>query len=444
MIEKMVTELRGTTKRNQKIEILKLAFATDPELKKVIARCYNPFEKYYVVKVKATKVGTELIGDNYSLLHKVLDQISTRQVTGNMAKELVVRYMNRLSFDSQKVFLNILTKDLKCGIGPESINAACPGLIEQFSIQLANKWSADKTYPVDYFWGSRKYDGIRCIYQEKRPGVIYTREGNELIGFEHIEADIETLIDRMKEDPVFANVAPEELFVDGELFSDSIGFNEIQGIVLSKTNVDIRKKRQVHLKLFAIGPVNDTYDMVRFFEIRDIFRGLVSIDPIEYLKVNNDPQEIMDYTRRFVDEGFEGLMLRHPHIPYEWRRSNALLKSKLINETVASLTIIGYKPGKEGTKYENTLGAFTCVGTVVDPIFTDGKVKKGIFDVTCDVGSGFSDEERKEIWQDPEAYIGKEIIINYQCMSQNSADESYSLRFGVKKKGFKLDRTNEW
>ena len=151
MLEKMVTELRGTTKRNQKIEILRLAFATDPELKKVIARCYNPFEKYYVVKVKATKVGTELIGDNYSLLHKVLDQISTRQVTGNMAKELVIRYMNRLSFDSQKVFLNILTKDLKCGIGPESINAACPGLIEQFSIQLANKWSADKTYPVDYF-----------------------------------------------------------------------------------------------------------------------------------------------------------------------------------------------------------------------------------------------------------------------------------------------------
>lgn len=444
MLETMVEELRSTTKRNRKVEILKENFAKDPEIKRIIARCYDPFEKFYVVNVKTKVTGHEVLSNNYKQLHSILDQLSTRQVTGNLAKELVIRFMNKLTKESQKVFLFILNKDLKCGIGPESINAACPGLIAQFSIQLANKWKADKDYPVPYFWGSRKYDGIRCLYQEKRPGTIYTREGNALVGFENIEADVETLIDRMKEDPTFAGVDPGELFVDGELFSDSIGFNEIQGIVLSTKNVDMRKKRQIHLKVFAIGPVQDTYDMVKFFETKDIFKGLVSLRPIDYLKIKNDPQEIMDYTRQFVDEGFEGLMLRHPHIPYEWRRSNALLKSKLLNETEVDLTIIDFKPGKPGTKFENTLGAFTCTGVVTDPVFTDGKVKHGEYEVTCDVGTGFSDEERKEIWEDPSAYIGKEITINYQCMSQNSSDGSFSLRFGVKKKGFKLDRTNEW
>lgn len=444
MIVQMIQELKRTTKRLTKVAIIKKYCNDDPGIPRVLSRCYNPFEKFYVVNIKPKISGNKDLSECYDQLHKTLDLISTRQVTGNIAKEIVLRFLNTLNFESQKVVLHILDKDLKCGIGPESINAAYPGLIEQFSIQLANKYKPDKDYKVNYFWGSRKFDGIRCLYQEKRPGKILTREGNELVGFEGILGDIETLIERMKDYEEFNQFDTKEFFIDGELFSDTIGFNDIQGIVLASKNMDLKKKKQIHLKVFALGPVKETKDMTKFFIDSNIFKGLPHLIPIEYFKIENNPDIIMEKTREFVAAGFEGLMLRHPAIPYDWKRSNNLLKSKLLNETEVELTIIDYAPGKEGTKFENTLGSFLCKGTITDPVFTDGKVKPGEFEVTCSVGSGFTDEERDEIWKDPDYYIGKEIVINYQSMSQNSSDGSYSLRFGIKKKGFKLDRTLEW
>lgn len=445
MIEEMVKELKLTTKRNAKIDILKKYFDADSEIKNIVKRCYDPFEKFYVTSVKTSIVGNKHLSDVYSHLHKVLDQISSRQVTGNLAKETVIRFVNELSAESQKVFISILNKDLHCGIGHETINAASPNLIEQFSVQLANKYNAEKNYNVDFWYGSHKYDGIRCIYQNKYPGVIHTREGSELVGFEHIIADLETLIERMKEDPAFALFSENEYFVDGELFVDGISFNDIQGIVLSTKNVDIKQKRKVYLKVFAIGPVKETSDMIRFFDEKTIFRGLCHLRPINYVKVKNDPNEISRITREYVAEGYEGLMLRHPYVAYDWKRSNNLLKSKLHKETEAELTIVGYNPGREGTKYENTFGAFKCLGTVTDPLFSDGKRVLGTFEVSCVVGSGFSDAEREEIWKDPDYYIGKEIIVNYQSMSQEASSGKYSLRFPIKKKdGLKLDRTNEF
>lgn len=444
MIEKMIEELKNTTKRKEKIKILSEYFSLDQEIPKLLSRCYNPFEKFYVTTVKSNIVGTKNISETYKQLNTLLDYLTSRTITGNMAREAVLRYMNTLNKESQKIFINILNKDLKCGIGPESINAAYPGLIEQFSIQLANKYKPEKEYKVPFFYGSRKYDGIRCIYQEKREGIIFTREGNALVGFDNIIADLETLIDRMKLEPVFSDFEPNTFFVDGELYAEGMSFNDIQSIVLSTKNVDIKQKRTLKLKVFAIGPVHKTEDMIHFFESKKIFKGLYTLEPIEYFKVYNNRDEILGKTREFISEGYEGLMLRHPEIPYDWKRSDNLLKSKLNDSTVAELTIIGYEAGKKGTKFENTLGTFICVGTVTDPIFTDGKVMPGEYEVSCQVGSGFSEEERSEIWKDPEFYIGKELIVTYQCMSKNSATDQYSLRFAVKQKGFKLDRNQEW
>jgi ATP-dependent DNA ligase len=440
MIERLVDDLRNTSKRNDKIKILKKYFDIDKDIAPLLARCYDPFEKFNVTTIKPTVNGFKDLSDCYDQFNKILTQISSRQVTGNIAKEIVIRFVNTLTRESQHLVSLILNKDLKCGIGPETINAAYPGLVEQFSVQLANKYSPSKKYDVDFFWGSTKLDGIRCIYQNKRPGVLLTREGHELVGFENIISDVETIVERMKDYDDFKNFNESEFFVDGELFSNTLDFNKIQGIVVSNKNIDLAKKKQIHLKVFAIGPVNKTDDMINFFDSKEIFKGLPNIEPLDYFKVNNDPVTIMAKTKELVIGGFEGLMLRHPSIPYEWKRSNSLLKSKLLHETEAELIIIDYKPGKPGTKFENILGSLTCRGTVTDPMFTDSKVKFGEFEVTTDVGTGFSDEERKDIMDNIDDYIGKEIVVNYQCMSQNSSDDKYSLRFAVKK-DFKLDRT---
>lgn len=442
MLEEMILDLKNAKGRNAKIAILKQYFANDPNIVKIVQMTYDPMRNFNITKPKADKVGTKYLIDVYPQLFQVLNLLSEGNVRGNKAKELCANFMNELTEDSQKVFLRIINKDLKCGIAIETINTAAPGLIEPFSVQLANKYDSTKDYklkPDENWYGSTKLDGIRCMYLSKYPDKVFSRQGKAFTGLEHIIKDLQVLVSRMKEQPEFASMPPDSLFADGELFSDDISFNEIQGIVLSTKNVDDEKKKSIYLKCFAIGPVKTTADMVKFYKDPFLFEGLTSVKPIEYFEVKNNAEEIMRMTRELVGKGYEGLMLRHPRVPYDWKRSNNLLKSKLHKETEAELIITAINPGRPGTKYESTMGTLTCEGSVKDPLYTDGKRLTGEFNVECDVGSGFSDEERDEIWANQDDYLGKEIILNYQCLSQNAATGKYSLRFPTKK-GFKLDR----
>ena len=71
---------------------------------------------------------------------------------------------------------------------------------------------------------------------------------------------------------------------------------------------------------------------------------------------------------------------------------------------------------QEGTnKYTGTLGALVC------------EYKYS----TVDVGSGFSDALRDEIWANKEAWLGKIITVKYFEETYNSATGLPSLRFPV-------------
>ena len=77
------------------------------------------------------------------------------------------------------------------------------------------------------------------------------------------------------------------------------------------------------------------------------------------------------------------------------------------------------------------MGAFVCEG--VD----DGKT------IVVNVGSGFSDANRKEYWQaqqqDPATIIGQVVEVRADAVTQNQ-DGSYSLRFPrfLRFRGFKV------
>ena len=90
--------------------------------------------------------------------------------------------------------------------------------------------------------------------------------------------------------------------------------------------------------------------------------------------------------------GGEGVMLNVADAPYEIKRSKYLLKMKHTEEyTLKVIDMI------EGTgKYEGMLGAL-----IVD---YNGQ-KLGI-------GSGFTDDQRLVIWQNPDKYLGKYVEID--------------------------------
>ena len=96
--------------------------------------------------------------------------------------------------------------------------------------------------------------------------------------------------------------------------------------------------------------------------------------------------------------------------PYNFDRSDALLKVKKMQDI--DLPIVGFEEGRN--KHKNTLGAFLV------------KYKNNI----VKVGSGISDEIRKEVWNNQDKYKGITIEIQYFEETSNAKGE-FSLRFPV-------------
>jgi len=139
--------------------------------------------------------------------------------------------------------------------------------------------------------------------------------------------------------------------------------------------------------------------------------------PILY--VGEDTSMITKLLDEQLAAGEEGIMINIYDAPYEFKRTNSLLKVKKFN--TADLRVIGFEQGTG--KYTGKLGAFICE-------YKGGQVN---------VGSGLTDEQRTEIYKDPFKYIGTIIEIAYFEETKDSTGKP-SLRFPTFK-DFRPDKT---
>jgi DNA ligase-1 len=250
-------------------------------------------------------------------------------------------------------------------------------------------------------------DGLRCVFKN---GKLWTRNGKEIVGFNHIIEELKTL--------------GEFNLVDGELYSHSLDFQTIQGYVLSHKNINEEEKKQIFYNVFVILMDGTTTEsMINHMKRLNDFNGkkLKYIKFLEYEVINNDFEKIKELDRKWVSMGYEGLMLRSWDVVYAYKRSDDLLKFKSFFEE--SLTVVGALEGKG--KYQGMLGKFICEGVV------EG------YNVKTEVGSGFNDKQREEFWKKKKSLIGKLISVKYQGVT--TTDGENSLRFPIFR-GFQLDR----
>ena len=91
-------------------------------------------------------------------------------------------------------------------------------------------------------------------------------------------------------------------------------------------------------------------------------------------------QDVRDFTDKVIASGGEGSMLKNLDAIYEFKRSFAVIKVKQFH--TADLKVIDAIEGGADTKYAGMLGAL---------VVSDGVV-------TSEVGSGFCDDQRIELW----------------------------------------------
>ena len=110
-----------------------------------------------------------------------------------------------------------------------------------------------------------------------------------------------------------------------------------------------------------------------------------------------------------TNDTWEGVML-NLYTPYECKRTKNLIKVKKFFSCDIKCTGIEEGSGRN----KGTLGALIC----------DYKGN------TVNVGTGFSDKDRKQIWQHPEDVINKIITVKYKEETKNK-DGGLSIQFPV-------------
>lgn len=133
-----------------------------------------------------------------------------------------------------------------------------------------------------------------------------------------------------------------------------------------------------------------------------------------------DLEELKKYEQKCIDDGFEGAMLRTFDGPYKCGRATEkqqwLLKIKRFEDSEAIILSIGEKMHNENEAKKDAFGRTersTCKAGLV-PAGTMGKlyVRDTKTKVEFEIGTGFNDKLRQEIWDNQKKWIG--LMVKYK------------------------------
>ena len=391
-------------------------------------------DKLYTFGIKQVPV-SEQDGQGLSWTNfvELAEALYRRELTGHAARDAVKLAMDvATKAQWNDWYRRILIKDMRAGFGEKSVNSVAKKqkkpqyAVPVFEVMLAHDGANHEGKITGKKLVEPKLDGVRVVTVvdfESRTVVMYTRNGKELVNFPHIVKAFEDNLDNFARSYVF----------DGEVVSTS--FQALMKEVYRKENAQAQDAR---LMLFDVIPLSEFKlgesamgQRRRSAFLRENFSKIFAdsgcIDIITQrefdLDVFTDEIEFRDYNKQMVTEGFEGIMIKDPNGKWEGKRSTAWLKQKPFIEV--SLEIVAVE---EGTgRNLDRLGAVICQGR------DDGK------DIQVNVGSGFTDSDRKEYWEARDSLLGQVIEVRADAITQNQ-DGTYSLRFPrfMRFRGFKM------
>lgn len=420
---KDIYKLQSIAGANAKCEFIK-AHRDDTYFKRFLYFALNPMLTYNISKKSTDKLMAEENFDGQKLIFfndifeccehlsrlRGMDDATLRQVK----MLLNVKYPER---DERNLYIQLLSKKVRLGIAAKTINKIIPNLIPEWEVQQA--YTVEK-YPLKEgteFWLTQKLNGARATLYE---GQLLARSGMPYKGLEHITDALSWL-------RVAGFVADGELTLKdkGDL-SDNEAFRVSTGIL----NSDNVNKTVICYTIFDMIPVKD-FDalkpQVTYRYRRDILNqfaeriadtdGAVKVLPVLYH--GTDQSKIEELLEQMVREDKEGLMI-NTDAPYRRTRHKGILKVKKFY--TMDLPIIRCE---EGTgRLSGTLGAFVLK-------YKENEVK---------VGSGFTDEQREQFWNNRDDMEGLLCEVKYKEISQDKGTGLESLQFPVFV-GIRTDKT---
>jgi DNA ligase-1 len=240
-----------------------------------------------------------------------------------------------------------------------------------------------------------KFDGFRCVY-DRLEKKLYSRSKKEFTTLPHLVQELDAMLE--------GSDFPYR-FLDGELYNESIPFEQIASIITSRKNLaPLEDQRKIVFYCFDAFDLNgkDTFSerSKNVKKLRDtaFFKKAKTqkISPIIFK--NETLEELNIYIDSAILSGYEGIMIRTDGI-YEHKRSYNIFKFKRFFDMEG--TCIGFKSERRKDK----LGSITF------------RLPNG---EETDARPAMTESEREYIWNNQKKFLGKSGTIKYQELSEKN------------------------
>jgi ATP-dependent DNA ligase len=199
-------------------------------------------------------------------------------------------------------------------------------LANTFNVSLYNGDNKSRAFKLTFpVLVQPKLDGIRCVSSKigENEIVMNSRKGVEIHNFDDIKNEINSLYSYVD--------STNDMIFDGELFTTTLNFESISGIVRQENSVPENKNKIEYHIYDVYDPKNPERPFIeRSTFLRDLFQS-VKLKTIKSVETHyaTDSKEIENYHKIFVEAGFEGVMIRQERGVYEEnKRSKFLQKHK--------------------------------------------------------------------------------------------------------------------
>ena len=429
LIHDFVEASNATNSNTDKLNVLK-TYTQYESVKKALHYTYNTFKQFGVTSANCKK-NSDLLGhpNTYGDFFLLLDDLNDRVITGHTAIANINRYvLEHKQFED--IIFNIIDRNLKTRSTASTINKACPNLIPTFDVALAKAFDEKTQKKVkweDGWFVSRKLDGCRCvcIIDDNGEPKFFSRAGNEFLTLDNLKPDIRAL-------------GLKNTVLDGEVCIVDENGNEDFASIIKEIK---RKDHTIASPFYWMFDKLDSGDFERKTSLITFgerissltssisetfaFHGISQMIGVLEQKLAND-QVFSDMMTESKEGNWEGLMLRKD-TTYKGKRSDEVLKVKQMHD--AEYMVIDI---------ESDIQRVIVEGAEVSELMLKNIIieHKGN---RVQVGSGFSHEQRRHYFNNPNEIIGKQVTVQYfeETLNQNGTN---SLRFPVIKAVYETKR----
>ena len=230
----------------------------------------------------------------------------------------------------------------------------------------------------------RKFDGTRCVGM---PGKgLFSRNRKAYPHLEHIVAEI--------------NKLPPSIVLDGELYSDTLTFQEIVGLVKQETLKKGAEEKHLKIQFHIYDIINDMPYEQRYANLQMLFNKY-KFKHLVFVKTDmcESEERMKELHAAYVVEGYEGIMLRNKTGLYKNSRSADLQKYKEFFDD--EYEVVDYK---EGEGLEEGCVLWVC------------KTPEGKLFSCRPRGTR---EDRVELFKNGDKYVGKKLTVRFQELTND-------------------------